>query len=146
MRTKENRLERFFNQVLVRADGCWELDGATLGTNGYTIFYETNGHRFAFEWFHGYVPPKETGLELDHLCHNRWCVNPDHLEAVSHLENVRRGVKGQGKCKNGHDLTPENIHIRKRSNGRSEVRRCKQCENAYQSAKHRANKQERAAS
>jgi hypothetical protein len=49
----------------------------------------TLAHRFAYEQLHGPVP---AGLQLDHLCRNRACVNPDHLEAVTQLVNIRRAA------------------------------------------------------
>lgn len=49
-------------------------------------------HKVAYEWVNGTVPD---GLELDHLCRTRDCYNPDHLEAVTHLVNVRRGVNAR---------------------------------------------------
>lgn len=70
-------------------------------------------HRVAYELFAGPVP---VGLELDHLCGNRACVNVAHLEPVSHLENVRRGRAGEknrGKthCHRGHLLSDDNVRI-----------------------------------
>lgn len=56
-------------------------------------------HRVAYEQAKGPIP---TGLQIDHLCRNRACVNPDHLEAVTQGENVRRAVPD--RCINGHDL------------------------------------------
>ena len=82
-------------------------------------------HRFIYEIARGKVPP---GLVLDHLCRNRSCVNPDHLEPVTHRENILRGV-GQcainavkTHCKNGHELTPENTYRQARGRG---CRKCK---------------------
>ncbi len=49
-------------------------------------------HRVAYEYIHGPVPE---GLELDHLCRTRDCYNPNHLEAVTHKENVRRGMNAR---------------------------------------------------
>ena len=69
-------------------------------------------HRVAYEAVHGPIP---AGLELDHLCRNRACVNVEHLEAVTHRENCRRGNVGQHnaqktRCVNGHDYTEETTY------------------------------------
>jgi len=68
-------------------------------------------HRVAYYCSHGPIPE---GLVLDHLCRNRGCVNPSHLEPVTNWENVLRGVNfvaglaRQTHCKRGHEFTPEN--------------------------------------
>jgi hypothetical protein len=64
-------------------------------------------HRVAYEHW---CAPIGSGREIDHLCRNRACVNPNHLEAVSHRENVRRGLRGAltTHCAQGHEYTPEN--------------------------------------
>lgn len=86
--------ERFESKVERLASGCWQWTGAILDT-GYGVLTEggKNGkvfraHRVAYELFIGPIPE---GLVLDHLCHNRWCVNPEHLEAVTNHVNVLRG-------------------------------------------------------
>ena len=78
---------RFWDKVDKSGD-CWEWT-ASRGTSGYGQI-RANGrpvvaHRVAYELTHGAVPE---GVELDHLCHNRGCVNPDHLRVVSHKENM----------------------------------------------------------
>ena len=83
-------------QSLVLPDGdCWVWQGQTAGA-GYGVFQyggsRTNrnriyAHRFAYEQAKGPIPD---GLEVDHLCRNKRCVKPDHLEAVTHQENQRR--------------------------------------------------------
>lgn len=86
-------------------------------------------HRVAYVMYHGLIPK---GLELDHLCRNRKCYNPEHLEAVSHKENVRRGMAGKHTnhhntgithCKRGHEFTKENTYVR--PNGARNCRTCK---------------------
>src|SRR5690554_7572127 len=64
------------------------------------------GHRVMYESFVGPIPE---GLHLDHLCRNRACVRPDHLEPVTNRENVHRGLAGpKSRVKRGHALTSAN--------------------------------------
>jgi hypothetical protein len=82
-------------------------------------------HRHFYEQ---YVEPIPEGLQIDHLCRVRSCVNPEHLEAVTQRENILRGNSlgalraRQTHCKHGHEFTPENTRIA--SNG---TRRCRAC-------------------
>lgn len=74
--------------------GCWIWTGRRHGSGrrygGFTFRgRQVYAHRAAYELF---VGPIAGGLELDHLCRNGLCVNPDHLEPVTHQENVRRGI------------------------------------------------------
>jgi hypothetical protein len=86
-------LRRFFIEIEVTPTGCWE-SGARPDKDGYTRFGwngQSNGaHRQAYIWWGGALEP---GDVIDHLCRNRRCCNPVHLEAVPQWENLWRGVK-----------------------------------------------------
>lgn len=103
-------LERFLSMTdQDRPDGCWLWTG-NLQANGYSSFY-VNGrtvraHRWAYEHF---VGPISEGLQIDHLCRVRRCVNPTHLEPVTARENTRRAMRS--RCVNGHPFTDENTYM-----------------------------------
>ena len=101
---------------VVQEDGCWEWTGAIKG-NGYgNVWSASTGrvmpaHRFVYELERGPIPE---GLDLDHLCRNRRCVRPDHLEPVTRSVNIRRGAQCSGpSCKHGHVRSPENTSLAK---------------------------------
>lgn len=77
--------------------GCWNWTKG-VKSNGYGVVRSSAvagqvvAHRFMYEQKHGKVPRH---LDLDHLCRNRKCVNPEHLEPVSRSENLRRGARGK---------------------------------------------------
>ena len=96
------------------------------------VFRLKRAHKMMYEHVNGPVPE---GLELDHLCHVRHCVNPAHLEAVTHAENVKRGEAGlhnpdKTHCPNGHAYTAENTLII--NDPRGAHRRCKKCHADYE--------------
>ncbi len=113
-------------------------------TASYGHFWDGEGHpsvhRYAYKTFVGPIPDN---LDLDHLCRNRRCCNPDHLEPVSRSENLKRGnnpiiLKKLAKeraerthCRKGHRWTPENIYIDKKNNSR----RCKTCRLEWEKAR-----------
>jgi len=82
--------EHFIKRVSVAASGCWEMDG-WHDRDGYAHFhkskYESKAHRISYEFHKGKIP---TGLTIDHLCKNKGCVNPEHLEPVTSEENASR--------------------------------------------------------
>jgi hypothetical protein len=83
-------LARFFSRVTVDENGCWIWSGA-LSNSGYGVHCwrtkVTSAHRVSYRW---YSKGQVRGLDVDHLCRVRRCVNPVHLQAVTHKVNVRR--------------------------------------------------------
>ena len=101
---------RFWQKVRILDNGCWEWTAAKRG--GYGVFglgTRSDGliraHRYAYAELVGPIPE---GLQLDHLCRNRPCVNPEHLEPVTGRENTLRGESPQAQnarkthCPRGH--------------------------------------------
>ena len=131
-------LDRFFKKISVDWNtGCWEWTAGT--SRGYGTFWTgasaadrnkfVGAHVFSYEYFTGKPVPK--GMELDHLCRVPHCINPDHLEPVTHRINMLRGdgppaanaVKTH--CPNGHPLSGDNIYKISRGD-----RVCKICNKA----------------
>ena len=112
---------------ILTESGCWEWVG-TKTSDGYGS-WRHNGksdvaHRVMYERHRGRIEP---GLQIDHLCRNRACCNPDHLEVVSQTENIRRGVSPSAQearrthCRYGHPLIQY-----------TGQRRCRECESNRQ--------------
>lgn len=114
-RGRKTRLQRFWEKVDRGADSdCWPWiandNGHGYGTFGLGTKSEgmVYAHRFSFELEHGPIPE---GLEIDHLCNNRACVNPAHMEVVTHAENMRRLAQRRTHCKRGHEYSAENTYV-----------------------------------
>ena len=91
MRPWPDVVERLLGNLEENGEGCLIWGNQTAGDGYRQISYEGSrvyAHRLAYEMFIGPIPD---GMELDHLCRNRGCVNPAHLEPVSHRENTLRG-------------------------------------------------------
>lgn len=118
--------QRFMAKVFIFPDGCW-LWIASTARGGYGQFNDgrtmRRAHRWAYEHFVGPIPE---GLDLDHLCRVRACVNPAHLEPVTRSVNLKRGYAARGvrtHCAQNHAFTPENTFQRPRGRG------CRTCRN-----------------
>lgn len=107
---------------------CWEWTGRIMPPpNGYGTIGGKLAHKVIWELLVGPVPE---GLELDHLCRTNHCVKPDHLEPVSHWENMRRGGNSiKSHCKRGHLLSGANLRREPSVTARGYARRCKACHN-----------------
>lgn len=133
-------MTRFRNRYRVADNGCWEWLGCG-NSDGYGRMRadgaEVYAHRFSFENLVGPIPP---GLHIDHLCRNRLCVNPAHLEAVPQGVNTLRGMgppalnARKTQCFQGHALTEDNIYRTAGSNRRH----CRQCKLDWEARKRRA--------
>lgn len=129
--------DRFTDKICVEPGGCWRWTAASSGrteTSRYGRFNvagrTAKAHRLAYEAAVGQIPP---GLTIDHLCRNTLCVNPNHLEVVTHRENILRGEgvaavhARKESCVRGHPFSHENTYVEPNSS-----RRCKICKRANQ--------------
>lgn len=126
--------------------GCWEWLGAAtvtgygrmMVTREHKTHRSTLVHRAAYEELVGPIPE---GLQLDHLCKNTMCCNPDHLEPVTHLENLLRSdtpsntFREATHCIHGHEFTPENTY---RTDRGRYCRACRRRRNQESDARKRA--------
>ena len=132
----KEKTKRFMEKVQFLSNGCWLWIGArkrgrerkgiaplygAFGLNGKTI----NAHVVSYLFFNGMI---KAGLEIDHLCRNTLCVNPAHLEAVTHSINCKRGLCGEHRkeeckkithCPKGHEYNSQNTYINKHTGHRS---------------------------
>jgi len=132
----EQRIVAFFDKVEF-TDSCW-LWAAPDASLGYGQFWigtrKVYAHRWIYEFCVGSIPD---GLQIDHLCRVRHCVNPDHLEPVTVRENILRGeglparLARQTHCKWGHEFTEENTY-------RSSRHGCRNCRACHREWRNRA--------
>lgn len=119
-------IERFTKLFRITEAGCWQWTGH-LDIGGYGSFWNgkpIKAHRFSYEYYIGVIPE---GLELDHLCRNRACVNPAHLEPTTRKINESRAIQNphnklKTHCPAGHPYDIINTRFDKNGN-----RECKIC-------------------
>lgn len=127
-------MDRLWDKTVITDSGCLEFTGAT--NYGYGVMGAEGGerrtvrtHRQAYIEIVGPIPE---GLDLDHLCRNRACWRPDHLEPVSRAENMARGIhanRSKTHCKHGHAFDEKNTYRLTLPNGINR-RYCRTCQAA----------------
>ncbi len=133
--------DRTLAKIVVSSSGCWEWQGGKdkrgygkVSNDGRDVF----AHRLIWAIERGALP---VGLEPAHLCRNRSCCNPDHLEWVTHRENVIRGDSPSAIslrsncCHRGHEFTPDNTKVR--NDG---YRQCRTCFNEWKRQRYHTRK------
>lgn len=136
--------ERFWSRVTITATGCWIWTGAHLASGYGSFRWQGRSrvtHRVAWTALVADIAP---GLQVDHLCRNRSCCNPAHLEPVTQAENLRRGHGFGGinaqkdACPQGHPYDEHNTYTRPSAPTTRECRTCRRQNRARHYAKERA--------
>ena len=124
---QQHVLRKLLSLVDVQPNGCWNYTGRIVDGYG-RITYHAGGcgaHRIAYMFM---VGPIEKGLHIDHVCRNRRCCNPAHLEKVTPLVNRLRSLASNGgymtetHCRRGHDVTGHGVYLR--ADGKRICRAC----------------------
>jgi hypothetical protein len=128
-----NIVQRFEGKLVPGPGDCWTWQG-NRDRDGYGRFKvrgtEWRAHRWSYTYHVSDIPD---GLQLDHLCRNRSCVNPHHLDPVTNKVNILRGETVTGalaaamSCPNGHEYTEENTIRLFRATEQRWSRRCREC-------------------
>lgn len=121
---------RMAEKITVTPAGCWQWTGAvqskgygSIGQGGRSFLT----HRVAYELLVEQIPAH---LQIDHLCRNKRCCNPLHLEPVTAQVNCSRTPRARKThCVNGHPLSGDNLVLKSRRNGRV-IRNCRACQRA----------------
>lgn len=135
---------RLLDRVVVNEKGCWVWAGCKL-KGGYGHIRDGKKvvlvHRLAYELLRGPIP---AGKEIDHLCRERACCNPEHLEAVVHQVNCQRGNLGTQTrgthCGKGHPLSGDNLYVWPNGKGRQ----CVTCARRWRAERTKRERERRA--
>ena len=134
-----------FEKKIEKTETCWNWVGGISGT-GYGNFWllgkSISAHKFAYLMFKGNI---KKGLQIDHLCKNRKCVNPEHLEVVTCRENLMRGngfnrVNAEKThCPAGHAYDEQNTYYNVVKSGFLRV--CRKCRALRENKRRKAKKE-----
>lgn len=127
-------IQRFWTHVEHQENGCWLWTGTVnakygafkIGSRTYKTRRMLYAHRFIWEYLNGPIPD---GLQLHHVCENKLCVNPEHLELLTVHDHVHKSPNNityinlhQTHCHRGHEYTPENTYTFRGK------RHCRECQ------------------
>ena len=128
MLTVASEFTRHVSAKRLEAD-CWLWEG-DLNSGGYGLLHRSVkprlAHRAVYEMLVGPIPE---GLQLDHLCSNKRCVNPSHLEPVTRTVNVRRAFairQSAVQCPKGHPYSGDNLYVNPRG-----YKVCRKCQKVH---------------
>lgn len=136
----------FFRKFSPMPGGCWKWIASINKKTGYAMYRSKHksylAHRVSYTIHKGPIP---VGKYIDHLCRNRWCVNPTHLEAVTSKQNINRVFTGflspskRTHCPKGHKYNKENTWILK-CTGERRCRLCMKIKRIVNNVNYRTNK------
>lgn len=128
--TPDQRYANIRRRIVISDSGCWEWQGHIINS-GYGLVYNGQTNELVHRWVYKHVKGAIGNETIDHLCRNKKCCNPDHLECVSYRENMHRSDTPNivrhltDTCKRGHSLLDAYI----RADG---GRTCRECQRIYQ--------------
>lgn len=134
-RNRTHTLDSLKALTITDLNGCWVWQGTCRSNQyGVTVYkgVQTTTHRVMYQIVHGLLG---SDMEIDHLCNNRKCINPDHLEAVSHAENMERARQKRTTCRNGHEWNDKNTYVtqvKRKQGGYRMQRYCRVCRAKHQ--------------
>ncbi len=133
-RKRKRPLDRFLDKTITMPNGCWLWTASCAGSCGSFIdnYVLWHAHRWSYNHFIGGIPD---GFVVHHKCRERFCVNPYHLEAMSHGDHQTLHNRDRTHCKHGHEFTHENTKIYEY--GGQKARYCITCRDSH-SLRHRS--------